>query len=408
MNMPRRIPSLCLYLITWITLEGMLATSVSGGSGPACKHGRKKSEAHAADAISAAKPMLTLEFGSSKTRASVTSEGSTAADEAVSDSESTTVEGTETQSAASTLLETTAEAGNTSPNTASETSETPSTNESELPSPPAFFRVLPLSDTSVLLTWLPVPTYIPGSRYRVRAVTSDDETPWLDVGLAMTVRINDVDPAKNHTYEVQWCSEDDVCSRSADVFSPATAPRLPTVQNLTLVNVDESSINVTWDADASGASDGFLVAWCMTLLCYSKSQTKTNQTSIVISGLRDYTSYTILVNAYIDTGFRAFTGKTQNVTARTEPSPPQRATSVPWGFNGITLLWLPKYQQVWGSRYRARVVAPVRTPGKWMVTSSTMLTFSGLSPSTAYEFELEWCPSAVHCSRPVAVQGSTL
>nr|XP_037270036.1 uncharacterized protein LOC119161592 isoform X3 [Rhipicephalus microplus] len=90
---------------------------------------------------------------------------------------------------------------------------------------PTSIQAIPLSSTSVLLSWGPLAPYVVGGQYRVRVRDNGNSQRFLNVGYVLSAIIQDLDPTENYTLSVQWCPSKNVCSDFVSTTRIASAPK---------------------------------------------------------------------------------------------------------------------------------------------------------------------------------------
>ncbi|XP_037559345.1 Down syndrome cell adhesion molecule homolog isoform X1 [Dermacentor silvarum] len=295
----------------------------------------------------------------------------------------------------------------TAPLVSPTTPATASTPQSVLNGPTSI-QALPLSSTSVLISWGPLAPYVVGGQYRVRVRDAGTSQRFLDVGYVLSAIVQDLDPTENYTLSVQWCPSQNVCSPFVSTTRVANAPKLPVPSNLTVVDVGPMSINVTWQLPGNSTNiTGYQVSWCISDLCIGKLNDLTTKTFYSVQRLQDFKNYTVFVCAYLDRGLTTFVGQCINVSAKTEPGAPIGGVAIPLSQSSILLLWAAKPGCPSISEYQLRVASPTPTVN-WASTELTQYTFANLVTKTKYTFQLRWCPLPGTCSEAVNITGSTV
>ncbi|KAK8775986.1 hypothetical protein V5799_030668, partial [Amblyomma americanum] len=288
------------------------------------------------------------------------------------------------------------------------TPATASTTQNTLNGPTSI-QAIPLSSTSVLLSWGPLAPYVVGGQYRVRVLDDENSTRFLDVGYVLSAIVQGLDATEDYTLSVQWCPSQNVCSAFVSTVRVANAPKLPVPTNLTVVDVGASSINVTWQLPANSANNitGYQVSWCISDMCVGKLNDLTGSTSYSVQRLQDFKNYTVFVCAYLDRGLTTFVGQCVNVSAKTQPAAPTGGVAIPLSQSSILVIWAPKPGCPSISAYQLRVASPTPTVN-WVSTEMTQYTFANLQSKTSYTFQLRWCPLPGTCSMSVNITGSTV
>ncbi|KAH7984240.1 hypothetical protein HPB52_018394 [Rhipicephalus sanguineus] len=312
---------------------------------------------------------------------------------------------------------------------------------------PTSIQAVPLSSTSVLLSWGPLAPYVVGGQYRVRVQDDENSQRFLNVGYVLSTIVQDLDPTENYTLSVQWCPSQNVCSPFVSTRRIANAPNflgiltgdiiayfagsrvgasidllavvkarcltfgrkeLPVPSNLTVVAVGPSSINITWQLPVNSTNiTGYQVSWCLSDLCIGKLNDLTTKTSYSVQRLQDFKNYTVFVCAYVDQGLTTFVGQCINVSAKTQPGAPAGGVAIPLSQSSILVAWAAKPGCPSISAYNLRVASPTPTVN-WASTELTQYTFANLMTKTKYTFQLRWCPLSGTCSEAVNITGSTV
>nr|XP_037270034.1 Down syndrome cell adhesion molecule homolog isoform X1 [Rhipicephalus microplus] len=273
---------------------------------------------------------------------------------------------------------------------------------------PTSIQAIPLSSTSVLLSWGPLAPYVVGGQYRVRVRDNGNSQRFLNVGYVLSAIIQDLDPTENYTLSVQWCPSKNVCSDFVSTTRIASAPKIPVPSNLTVVAVGPSSINITWQLPSNSTNvTGYQVSWCLSDLCIGKLNDLTTKTFYSVQRLQDFKNYTVFVCAYVDQGLTPFVGQCINVSTKTQPGAPAGGVAIPLSQSSILVTWVAKPGCPSISAYNLRVASPTPTVN-WASTELTQYTFANLMTKTKYTFQLRWCPLPGTCSEAVNITGSTV
>ncbi|KAL3244496.1 hypothetical protein MRX96_002258 [Rhipicephalus microplus] len=198
---------------------------------------------------------------------------------------------------------------------------------------PTSIQAIPLSSTSVLLSWGPLAPYVVGG-----------PVPYLD-------------PTENYTLSVQWCPSKNVCSDFVSTTRIASAPKIPVPSNLTVVS------------------------WCLSDLCIGKLNDLTTKTFYSVQRLQDFKNYTVFVCAYVDQGLTTFVGQCINVSTKTQPGAPAGGVAIPLSQSSILVTWVAKPGCPSISAYNLRVASPTPTVN-WASTELTQYTFANLMTKT--------------------------
>lgn len=295
----------------------------------------------------------------------------------------------------------------TAPLASPTTPATPRSTPQSVLNGPTSIQAVPLSSTSVLLSWGPLAPYVVGGQYRVRVQNSDTSQRFLNVGYVLSAIVQDLDPTENYTISVQWCPSQNVCSPFVSTTRAANAPKLPVPSNLTVVAVGPASINVTWQLPGNSTNiTGYQVSWCISDLCVGKLNDLTTKTFYSVQRLQDFKNYTVFVCAYVDRGLTTFVGQCINISAKTQPAAPTGGVAIPLSQSSILVAWAPKPACPSISAYQLRVASPTPTVN-WASTELTQYTFANLVTKTKYTFQLRWCPLPGTCSEAVNITGTT-